>query len=183
MLFFLITLGVGLVFLVVVAVFGGLLDMGHDAAAPHVDLGSGADVAHGAPGLSPLSPTIIAFFLTVFGAVGVLCMSMFDMKFSHSLLVALLLALGSATTVYFALAYVFERSQGGVEVNVAQLGGREAEVITAIPKNGTGEIAFITSGGRTNGPARSADGEPITLNTTVEIVKMIGNAYIVKRKT
>jgi membrane-bound ClpP family serine protease len=151
---------------------------GHDFDVGGGDMGDfGGAGAH----FSPLSPTLISFFLTVFGGVGGVGMSLWHIEFRYALLIALVTALGSATIVYLVLCKVFEATQGGVEVNVAELVGHEGEVITGIPKNGMGEIALITAGGRINGPARSADGKAIALNTTVRIVKIVGGTYIVRK--
>jgi len=183
---FMICFGVGLLFLIVTALLGGLGDFGGhvDVGGHEIDLGGGeggGDVGGHAVGLSPVSPILISFFLTAFGAVGGICMSLWNIPFSWSLLIALVMSFAMATLVYFLLLKVFEATQGGVEVNVSDLPGREADVITGIPKGGTGEIAFITSGGRLNGPARSEDGKPIPYNTVVRIVKVVGNTYIVRK--
>ncbi len=177
--FFIICFGIGLVFLIVTAVMGGLMDVG----GHHFDFGgadSGADLGGGIH-FSPISPTFISFFLTVFGGIGGISMSLWELQFRWALLLALVGGVGLATLVYLFMVKVFEAAQGGVEVEVADLVGHEGEVITGIPKGGTGEIAFIASGGRLNGPARSADGEAIPMNATVTIVKIIGNTYVVAR--
>jgi hypothetical protein len=178
MTFFVICFGVGIVFLIVTAIFGGLFEVdGH-----HFDFGGHGDVGGAMAGFSPVSPTFISFFLTVFGGVGGVCMSLWQIGFVYSLLIALVTALGMATVVYIGLAKVFDVTQGGVEVNVAELVGREAEVTIGIPEGGTGEVVFITAGGRLTSPARSADGKPIPHNSTVVIQKIVGNTYIVGRK-
>ena len=61
--------------------------------------------------------------------------------------------------------------------------GLEAEVLTGIPEGGVGEIAFTTSGGRLNVPARSDDGAPIPYNSLVRIVRVVGSTYIVQRQS
>ncbi len=174
MLFFIICFGVGLLFLILTAALGGVLDVFDiDIGGLHHDIGAGGH-------MSPLSPTFLSFFLTVFGGVGGVCMELWDVPFRWSLILALVISLGAATLVYIGLAKVFAKTQGGVEVNVAEMGGREAEVITSIPEKGVGEIALITAGGRLNGPARSLSGEAIRVNTTVKIVKVVGSTYIVQ---
>src|ERR1041385_745259 len=71
---YLICLGVGLVFTLVSAFFGHIFGGGgHDG---HV-AGSGGHVEAGAdssdmPGVSVLSPTIIASFITAFGGIGII---------------------------------------------------------------------------------------------------------------
>lgn len=178
MTFFVICFGVGILFLIITAVFGGLFEFdGH-----HFDFGGHGDIGAGVTGFSPVSPTFISFFLTVFGGMGGVCISLWQISFVWSLVIALVTALGIATVVYISLTKVFDVTQGGVEVNVAELVGREAEVTIGIPEGGTGEVVFITAGGRLTSPARSADGKPIAHNTTVVIEKIVGNTYIVGKK-
>src|SRR5438445_12785050 len=70
---YLICLGVGLVFTLLSAIFGHVFGGGHEG---HVD-GSGGHAEAGAdssdmPGVSALSPTVIASFITAFGGLGVI---------------------------------------------------------------------------------------------------------------
>lgn len=186
MTFFVICFGVGFLFLIVTAALGGFADMGgHFEVGGHeIDL-SGGDAGGGLGGgasFSPLSPSLISFFLTVFGGVGGVGMNLFELQFRWALLIALVAALSSATILYLVMCKIFDSTQGGVEVNVAEMAGREAEVITGIPDAGVGEIALVTAGGRLNAPARSLDGKAIPLNTSVRITRVIGNTYIVRRE-
>src|SRR5258705_2758704 len=70
---YIICLGVGLVFTLVSAFFGHVFGGGHEG---HVD-GSGGHAEAGVdasdmPGVSALSPTVIASFVTAFGGIGMI---------------------------------------------------------------------------------------------------------------
>src|SRR3954462_7899616 len=67
---YVICFGIGLVFAIISAfmahVFGGHDTGGHEGAGGHAEAGVNQDM----PGFSPLSPTIIASFVTAFGGIG-----------------------------------------------------------------------------------------------------------------
>src|SRR5690242_20311068 len=73
---YILCLGVGFVFTLGSALFGHVFGGGHGVDAGHVG-GSGGHATAGAdtgdmPGISVLSPLIIACFLTAFGGLGIL---------------------------------------------------------------------------------------------------------------
>jgi len=175
---------IGLIYAVVSAVLSGALggDFGadHDVGGVHPgDMGT-----HLGPGMvhfSPLSPTVIATFLTAFGGMGMICMRVFEMRPFTALPVALLVAMGVAAGIFALFEWIFEKTQGSANIDAAQLAGTHADVITPIPEKGVGEIAFVACGSRQNAPARSEDGRPIESPAEVEIVRAIGGSYIVRR--
>jgi hypothetical protein len=175
---------IGLIYAIVSAVLSGVLggDFGtdHDVGGAHPgDMGTHLD--SGMVHFSPLSPTVIATFLTAFGGMGMICMRVFEMRPFTSLPVALLVAVGVAAAIFALFEWIFEKTQGSVNIDAAQMGGTHADVITPIPEKGIGEIAFVASGLRQNAPARSEDGRPIESPAEVEIVRAIGGSYIVRR--
>jgi len=99
----------------------------------------------------------------------------------------LLLASGSglllAAAAYFVLQLIFSQTQAGSEHTVQDAVGREAEVITTIPEQGTGEIAYLIRGQREQAPARSVDGASIPHGRLVVIEKMTGQTAYVRAKS
>jgi membrane protein implicated in regulation of membrane protease activity len=183
---YLLLFSIGLIYAVVSAVLSGALggDFGADhdvggADTGHVDMGIHLD--SGMVHFSPLSPTVIATFLTAFGGTGMICLKVFTMGGYTSLPVSLLVGLGVAAGVFALFEWIFEKTQASVNVDAAQLVGTRADVITPIPEKGVGEIAFVASGLRQNAPARSYDGRPIESPAEVEIVRVVGGSYIVRR--
>ena len=104
---------------------------------------------------------------------------------SHPAL-SVLLATGSAFTggylVYLLFAKVIYGMQASSEVLQHTLIGQSATVTTSIPADGTGEIVYTGGSGRQNAPARSTEGQPIPTGTEVQITKVVGGSFYVKRK-
>ena len=177
-----ICFGVGILFAVISAFLGHLFG-GSDV--PHVDVGTGGHAEAGfqdtgMPGLSPFSPTTISCFITAFGAFGLI--------FSHieatrsawvsaplSMVGAGLVAAGVVTL----FGFVFHHTQSSSESCVAALVGMSATVITPIPANGVGEIAYVQSGTRYSAPARDERGAPVANGQTVKIVRIVGSQFYV----
>jgi membrane protein implicated in regulation of membrane protease activity len=177
---------VGVAYAVIVGFFAGILGGDHDFGGA-LDIDVGGDIGDldagdfsGSLQFSPLSPWIIAVFLGMFGGSGYCYMALFGIDGKISIIPALATAIIVAVAVFLVMDYVFRNVQGGVESSAASLIGREAEVITDIPSDGMGEIAVVSSGGRTNVPARSATGAPISKTQIVKIQRIIGNIYLVE---
>lgn len=172
-----------------VEVGAGDLDAGGD-----VDLDAGGqEVAHAGPGageavdqgvvhFSPLSPIVIAMFLTAFGGAGLITSGPLGLKplVSVPLSVVAGFAVGALT---FLLFYkLVQATQASSEAAVAGLVGLEAEVTVPIPRDGTGEIAYVARGTRYTAPARSAEGITLAAHTPVVIRRIAGNTFFVAPK-
>ncbi len=178
---YLVCLVVGLVFTLLTAFFGHFFGGGHEG---HVD-GSGGHAEAGAdtsdmPGVSALSPTVITSFITAFGGFGII---FHELPATRSPFIsAPLSALGAVLTagsVLWLLRQLFTRTQSSSESRVANLVGTEAHIITPIPENGVGEIAYVTGGSRYTAPAREESGLPIPSGRPVRIVRIIGTQFYV----
>ena len=175
-----ICLVVGLVFTMTSVMFGHFFG-GHDG---HV-AGSGGHVEAGAdssdaPGISIFSPTIMASFITAFGAFG-LIFTQFP-RTSSPIVSAPLSILGGLALAGGLLAFlrwVFRHSQSSSESHVAQLIGAEANVITPIPENGVGEIAYVVGETRYSAPARSENNLAVANGRTVKITRIVGTQFYV----
>jgi membrane protein implicated in regulation of membrane protease activity len=175
-----ICLVVGLLFTLTSVMFGHFFG-GH---GDHV-AGSGGHVEAGAdssdaPGISIFSPTIMASFVTAFGGFG-LIFTQFQ-KTSNAAISAPLSLLGGlavAGVLFIFLSSVFRHTQSSSESHVSQLVGTEANVITPIPGNGVGEIAYVVGGTRYSAPARSESGAEIANGRTVKIVRIVGSQFYV----
>ncbi len=161
--------GAGLLFLIGTAVFGEMF--GHD-----LDV-AGADI----PGAGVLSPLTIATFVTAFGGLGLI--------FHHisatsppvvSVALSVFGALGIAALLVTCLRFIFSRTQSSSESHVATLGGLPASVITPIPENGVGEIAYVQGGTRYSAPAREEKGRPVANGQTVTITRVVGTQFFVQ---
>ena len=175
-----ICLVAGLMFTLVSVVAGHFFG-GHDG---HV-AGSGGHAEAGAdssdmPGISIFSPTIMASFVTAFGGFG-LIFTQFPatartvISAPLSIFCALLVAGG----LYKFLSSVFRHTQSSSESHVARLAGTEASVISPIPENGVGEIAYVVGGARYTAPARVENGTAIANGKSVKITRVVGTQFFV----
>jgi len=175
-----ICLVVGLTF-TIISVLAGHFFGGHDA---HV-AGSGGHAEAGAdtsdmPGISIFSPTVMASFVTAFGGFG-LIFTQFP-KTSSAVVSAPLSVLGGLVVAGALLVFlraVFSHTQSSSESKVAALIGSEANVITPIPENGVGEIAYVVGGTRYSAPARAENNAAVANGKTVKITRIVGTQFYV----
>src|SRR5258708_9475302 len=173
--------GVGLLFAIVSAFFGHLFG-GHDA---HVDVGTGGHAEAGfqdtgMPGLSPFSPTSICSFITGFGALGMILSHIESTRSPWvSAPLALLGALIITAGVVLLFGTIFHKTQSSSESRVGTLVGMTGTIITPIPANGVGEIAYVQGGTRYTAPARDERGAPVGNGQTVKIVRIVGSQFYV----
>ncbi|HEY1663042.1 MAG TPA: NfeD family protein [Verrucomicrobiae bacterium] len=180
MIVYLICLVVGLTFSLL-TVLGGHF-FGHSGhvigSAGHAEAGSDSSDA---PGISIFSPTILASFITAFGAFGVIFTEFpATNRVFISAPLSLLGGLIVAGVLMFFFRYVFSHTQSSSESHVSRLIGAEANVITPIPENGAGEIAYVVGGTRYTAPARGENGKPAANGQTVKIVRVVGTQFYVK---
>jgi membrane protein implicated in regulation of membrane protease activity len=182
---YLICFGGGLLFTLVTAFTSHVWGDHGDAGA--ADTGGGADGhaeaglgAHDMPGFAALSPTTIAAFITAFGGFGMI-FSRIEATASPWVSVPLsaLGGFGIAAGVLWLFRTIFRRTQSSSESHVAQLVGVTATVITPIPENGVGEIAYVQTGSRYTAPARSETGAAFASGATVKIIRIVGTQFYV----
>jgi membrane-bound ClpP family serine protease len=177
---YIICLGVGLLFTLASAIFGHFLGGGHDT---HVGSGGHAEVgmsSHDMPGMSAFSPTIIASFVTAFGGLGLIFHEI--PATSSAWASALLAAVGAfviAYTLLFLLRLMFRSTQGSSESKTAEVIGMVGHVITPIPEQGVGEIAYVQGGSRYTAPAREEKGMAVANGQAVKITRIIGSQFYV----
>jgi len=163
---FTVFLGVGLGYSVISFLLGEALQ-GFDA-----DLTAGGSA-------SPLKPSVIAAFVTVFGGAGLLL----------SQVVPPLTAVPLAGVVAAGVAYAFfrfvvlplSRAENTSAVAQHSLIGHPAKVSLKIPQGKYGKITYYVDGSTYSAPAKSEDGSEILRDTRVEIVYIEQNTYYVRR--
>lgn len=181
MIIYAICLVVGLLFTILSAIVGHFFG-GHDG----MDVGTGGHAEagfdqSGVPGISFFSPTVLASFLTAFGAFG-LIFTQIEATSSPWASAPLSAAGGGvvAWVVFLIFNSVFRKTQSSSESRVASLIGTTASVVTPIPENGVGEIAYVQSGTRYTAPARSEQGRPIAAGQPVKITRIVGTQFYVE---
>jgi membrane protein implicated in regulation of membrane protease activity len=175
-------LALGLLFAIISA-FAGHLFGGHDGGG---DVGTGghaeAGYDHsGVPGISFFSPTVLACFVTAFGACGLI---LTHIDSTRSVWIsAPISAVAGVTMAFLALLlfnWMFSKTQSSSESRVASLTGQTASIVTPIPPNGVGEIAYVQGGSRYTAPARTESGAPVSAGKPVRITRIVGTQYYVE---
>jgi membrane protein implicated in regulation of membrane protease activity len=182
--FVLIALGmIYALFLLITGQFGSDGDFGGDGGDFDFDLDADVDVGidggDTSGGISPVSPLTIATFITAFGATGLVAMGLFEVTERSSILWATGGGVLFSVLTYLGFTYLLIKPQGSSEVRIAEVVGSHAEVLTPIPEDGLGEIAFVAQGGRVTYSARSVNKEKIARGMTVRITRVVGGvAYV-----
>ena len=182
MIIYAICLVLGLAFTLFSAVAGHLfgghaeVHMGMDGQA---DGGLGND---GVQGISFFSPTVLASFITAFGAFGLIFIRV---EATSSVWInaplSFVCGLSVALLVLWLFNAMFKKMEGSSESRVAQLIGMKAAIVTPIPANGVGEISYTQAGSRYSAPARSEKGGTIAGGQTVKITRIVGTQFFVEQ--
>ena len=77
------------------------------------------------------------------------------------------------------LRQLFRKTQSSSESKVASLAGLVATIVSPIPENGVGEIAYVQAGTRYTAPARAESGVAISAGQSVKITRVIGSQFYV----
>jgi membrane protein implicated in regulation of membrane protease activity len=182
MIIYAICLALGLVFTIFSAIAGHLFG-GHDG---HMDVGTGghaeAGYDHsGVPGISFFSPTVLASFVTAFGACGLILRSI-PATSSYWISAPLSAATSGiiALIVLWLFNAMFRHTESSSESRVGSLVGQAAFIVSPIPENGVGEIAYVQGGTRYTAPARVVSGKPASAGKSVRITKISGTQFFVE---
>jgi hypothetical protein len=187
-------LAFGALYSLVAALLGGHgFDHGSFDHAGFDHSGFDHSVDHGAPdsqhsgsesnsGPSPFNPIVIASAITAFGAVGLIAKTGFGMGDLLSTVLALGFAGITGTLIFFGIVKFMYGSQSNSLFSLQDLINTEAEVLTPIPANGTGEVAYVQNGIRYNISAKSVRHEEISRGSIVVIKDIAANAAMVIKK-
>lgn len=165
----------------VLSMFFGSHGGGHGGFDHGGGIGGHSGVDH-ADTPSPFNPLVISSAITAFGAVGLIAKTGFHMGDMLSTLFGLGFAGAIGTAIFFGIVKFMYGSQSNTVFSLTDLVDTEAEVITPIPANGMGEIAYVINGIRYNLCARSYPGEDIQRGAKVIIREISRNAALVQKK-
>ncbi len=181
-LFYAVCLIAGLLFTVVSALAGHGF---HGGDGHGIGTGGHAEAGFdnsGIPGLSFFSPVVLASFVTAFGGFGIL---LSDVKATSNVWVSAPLSIAGALCVAFGVLAlfntVFSKSQSSSEAHVGAMVGQTATLLSPIPENGVGEIAYVQGSSRYTAPARSEKGAAIGNGEAVRVTRVVGTQFYVER--
>ncbi len=168
---FTICFGVGIGYIVIGFILGEVIGL--------IDFDLDTDISF--DGLvSPLKPSVIAAFLTVFGGGGLIFYKRFDAF--YAVMLAVIAGLIVSTLFYRFVIVPLYKAQNTSAVEKQSLIGHNATVTEKIPQGGYGKITYHASGNTYSSPAKSEDGTEISRNEAVEIIYIEKNTYYVRRK-
>jgi hypothetical protein len=185
MIIYAICLAVGLIFTLFSAITSHFFG-GHDLGGHGGDVGTGghADAGYdhsGLPGISFFSPTVLASYVTAFGACGLILERIPATKSIWiSAPISAVAGLVIASLTFLIFNAMFKSFQGSSESRVGTLIGQVASVATPIPANGVGEISYVQGGSRYTAPARTTDGAAVTAGKCVRISRIVGSQFFVE---
>src|SRR5438046_2158382 len=180
MIIYIACLALGLLFTMVSA-FTSHFFGGHDG---HAGLGTGghaeAGYDHsGVPGISFFSPTVLSCFVTAFGACGII-LSKIGSPVWVSAPISAVAGVIMAAVAFFLFNWMFQQTQSSSESRVSSLVGTTASILTPIPENGVGQIAYVQGGCRYTAPARTEGGRPVPSGKLVRISRIVGSDFFVE---
>src|SRR5215472_9819343 len=180
MIIYTVCLALGLLFTIISAIAGHMFG-GHDGG---VGTGGHAEAGYdhsGVPGVSFFSPTVLACFVTAFGACGLI---LTHIEATRSVWISAPISAVAGTIMAFLTLvifnWMFSKTQSSSESRVASLMGQTASIITPIPANGVGEIAYVQGGSRYTAPARTETGAAVEAGKPVRITRVVGTQYYVE---
>ncbi|GLX68364.1 hypothetical protein MU1_27090 [Paenibacillus glycanilyticus] len=119
-----------------------------------------------------LNPTTLVGGLTAFGGSGLLLVHYTALSLAIVFLLAVCCGVVVGGGGYFLYVKPMSESENSVAFSEKDLSGRIAEVITAIPSAGYGEVLVKVGAGHTNQIAASFDGEEIPGGSRVVVVEV-----------
>src|SRR5215831_15978966 len=175
MIIYIACLALGLLFTIISAFMGHFFG-GHDVHAGDVGTGGHAEAGYdhsGVPGLSFFSPTVLSCFVTAFGACGLILSRVESTKSVWiSAPISAVAGVFMAFIAFMLFNWMFKQTQSSSESRVASLIGQTAAILTPIPSNGVGEIAYVQGGSRYTAPARTETGNPVAAGKPVRITRV-----------
>jgi len=154
----------GLLLLIVTLLVGELDDL--------LDFGADGD------GVGPFNGKVLAVSLTAFGAAGMLA-TYYDRGPVTGAVIAAVTALLVGALAWWLIG-LFYRQQATTEFSAIWTRGRLAEVTTAIPEGGLGQVVYRDPTGSRQFLARSREGAGIAAGQLVRIVDVVGSTVVVE---
>ena len=147
----------------------------HDVAGALGDHDGDIDHQHGGPSIFSLR--FLSAFATGFGGGGALG-RWYDLDYFVSSIIGLGFGVAVGFVLYAAVAFLFKQ-QASSGVSVAELVGKVAMVINAIPAGGTGQVTLTHKGATVTQMAKTVDGQAVNQGASVTIKAVAGDYVIV----
>lgn len=180
---FFLGLGFAIISGLLSGVFSGAAEVAGDVdvSAGGVEAGGHAVGAGESVPLSPVSPVTISLFVSTFGGVGIILKRYLEWPVLAHVPVAALSGFAVAGLVFFLFYKIMKSTVASSAPRQEEALGIEAEIITSIPADGVGQIAYNLRESRFTAPARTADGKELPAHALVKVAKIVGGTFIVER--
>ena len=179
---YLVVFVIGLAWIVVGLLLGGLesmIDAAHDLAT---DATGGDTWGHQQVGLSPFSPLMLAVFGMLFGVSGMTLNHFTDFSALVVLLITIGLSVALDGLVYWGIFSFFVKAQSTSLPLRGEAVGSLATVATRISPGRTGTINYELAGRLQIAGAKAPDGSTLESGDVVRIVAMQGSVATVKKE-
>ena len=179
---YLIVFAIGLAWVVIGLLLGGLEGMAEFAHDVATDASGGDSWGHSQVGLSPFAPLMLAVFGMLFGVTGMTLEVYTQLGSLWVLLITAVVSVGLDSLFYFGVARFFVRSQATSLPSPGDAVGGLATVATRIAPGRTGSINFEVAGRIQSSGARAAERAAIEPGEVVRIVSIQGGVAQVKKE-
>jgi len=126
-------------------------------------------------------PVVLAGGITVFGGSGLLLARYSSLSAPGVYALAFCIATLVSAGIYFVYVRPMKNSENSLGYSMQDLAGKRAEVLTAIPEGGYGEVLVRVGAGNANHIAASFEGEAVPAGTPVVVVEVKeGTLYVAK---
>jgi len=166
---YIVLFGIGAGFIIISVVAGELGELGDFT---------------GSAGFAFFKPKLIAVFLVVAGAIGLILTPNLILPGASGIILFVSVTGGLlAAGIFNRLVLIpLNRAQNTSAFNIQDTIGTVAEIISPIPQGGYGKIRYNVSGSTVTSPAKSEDGNAISRGERVEIIFVEKNTYFVRKE-
>ena len=128
-----------------------------------------------------LSPSVIATFMTIFGAMGLFFEKTFHLPSFEVALLSTCIGMVSSASIIFLVMIPLQKAQKSNAKGSKEMIGKDAEVLTTVSQHSTGEIVYTQAGFRMSAPSLT-DGSPLLPGEKVRIVDVQKGVFKIKKK-
>lgn len=130
--------------------------------------------------ISPFKPIVLVSFITVFGGVGIICMTL-GLSTTLSIIIAAASAIVVSFIIYRFIVIPLYKAQNTSAVSQKELIGHSARVKLKMIGNSFGSITYVSCGNTYTSPAKSIDGKEILRGEEVIILDIKNNVFYVDK--
>jgi membrane protein implicated in regulation of membrane protease activity len=128
-----------------------------------------------------LSPSVIATFVTMFGAMGLFFEKTFHLPPFEVTLLSIFIGIVSSTLLIFLVMIPLQKAQKSNAKGSKEMIGKDAEVLATVSQHSKGEIVYTQAGFRMSAPSIT-DGSPLLPGEKVRIVDVQKGVFKIEKK-